>query len=312
MRRNPIGLAGFWFRGTPPDGLARLLVRLGATGLDYWPWNRGNLPLAEFRRLAEDNGIAIFCVNLPSTVARVADPDRPAATGPGRDVFLQAMDAAVALGASAVQVYSAVPAVRTAVEAADELVRDITPLLAEASDRGLTIRLENNLDQRGEDPDGLNPSRRVVALRHAFAAVHSGQFDFCYDPANFVATGEDAFPAGYDALQPWMGNVHLKDCRRYTEEHDVNRPEAARLLVDALHGPFLPCPVNEGSVPWPAVLDRLAADQYEGWLTLDPFISDQLLVPWCERSMANLRALLDTGPGAPPRDTSRVSEDGAR
>lgn len=296
LRSNPVGLAGFWFRDTAPAELLDLLTRLGVTGLDYWPWNSGDLPLAEFRQRAADHDIAVFCVNVPSTVARVADPDLLAASGAGREIFIRALDDAVTLGASAVQVYAAVPAARTAVEAAERLVEDIAPLLAEARHRDLTIRLENNLDQRGEDPDGINPSRRVLALRHAFSVADSASFDFCFDPANFVAAGEDPFPAAYDALRPWLGNVHLKDCRRYVEEQDAGRPETARLFVDALQGSFLPCPVDEGTLPWPAILDRLAADGYRGWLTLDPFISDELLVPWCERSLANLHSLLDAIP----------------
>lgn len=284
-----LALAGHAFSAYEPGWLLSFLRRLGLVGLDYWPWNRGGMTALEFRALADDHGVDVFCVNVPSSVARVADP---AATDEAHGAIVEAMEEAVVLGASFVQVYSAVPYARDARQAGVELAATMTPLLAEAAARGLVLVVENNLDQRREDFRRLNPSRSPQGLLAAVQHAASDNFRICYDPCNFITVGVEEYPYAYDLLSAYIVNVHAKDCRTYASELHANMPEAAKLLVDMHGGPFLPTPFGCGAVAWRQICGRLAADGYHGWLTLDPFIHDSLLIEWCEDAVRELRAMM--------------------
>jgi sugar phosphate isomerase/epimerase len=286
-----VGVAGWGFRGRTPEELIRFLLDLGVHGLDYWPWNRGELAPGEFRKLADAAGIAVYCVNVPGAIARVADPG----AGPDAiDAIIAAMDEAVELGAGAVQVYSAVPDVDDEDASARALADSLRPLVTEAAQRGLILTLENNLDQRNEDQHRLNPSRTAAMIDAAIRLVDSPNFRVCYDPCNFVAVGEEEYPLGYEVLRPYVVNLHLKDCRRYVESLHSAAPEAARLLVDSQEGAFLPTALGAGAVSWTEILERVVRDGYVGWMTLDPFISDELVDGWCVEAARWLAGRLKT------------------
>ena len=284
MTSLPLALAGFAFPNYDPPSLLSFASSLDARGIDYWPWNKGEWTSAEFAARAEDAGITILCVNLPSSVARVADP---AANRDFYSEFLRSADDAAILGAEAIQVYAAVPEAHSAESSAQMLAEALQPVLIEAGNRGLKIRLENNLDQRGEDPRGLNPSRSVKSLELAFDLVKSDNFDLCFDPANFVAVGVDPGGSTFTALRNHFGNVHLKDCRRYVAAADSGLVASELLFVDALEGAFLPTVVGEGAVPWREIAAGLRTSGYDGWVTLDPFIAPPLLESWCAASARN-------------------------
>lgn len=273
-----VGLAGHAFRDWQPEALLDFLHRLGVHGLDYWPWNRAGLPTAEFARLAGERGIEIYCVNVPGATARVCDLE---AGSRAQAPIITAMDEAVAFGASMVQVYAAVPRAADAEGSARALADSLQPLAVQAESRGLALVVENNLDQRGEDSRRLNPSRTPEMIGMALSLVGSLALRVCYDPCNFVTVGVEEYPLGYDMLCQAIVNVHVKDCRRFRESLHAKLPAAAKLLVDSQEGAFLPTPLGSGAVAWEQILARLTEDGYRGWLTLDPFIADDLLEGWC-------------------------------
>jgi sugar phosphate isomerase/epimerase len=278
MLSTRIGLAGHAFRHHSPDELLAFVRRLGAVGLDYWPWNKGELSVEQFRQLADEYAVEVYCVNVPGAVARVTDP---AADERWVDRILAAMDDAVVLGATMVQVYCGVPVASDIDESAAALVESVRSLVDEARRRGLVLTVENNLDQRGEDARRLNPSRTPEAIRRAVHNLDDPHFRVCYDPCNFVTAGVEEYPLAYDLLVGTLVNVHVKDCRRYAAELHSGDPSATKLLVDSQEGPFLPSPLGAGAVAWREIVDRLDRDGYLGWVTLDPFIADKLLESWC-------------------------------
>ncbi|MFB6397268.1 sugar phosphate isomerase/epimerase family protein [Polymorphospora lycopeni] len=289
-----IALSGFSFDGYSAEDLLAFAGRLGVTGIDYWPWNRGTHSAGSYRRLLDDAGMSVCCVNVPSKQIRLGGATRP---DDARRVVVAAMDDAVALGAPAIQVYCATPDVRTRGEAVDILADQLAPLLDEAASRSLTVLVENNLDQRGEDVYGVNASRSVESLEALARRTGPDGVRVCYDPANFVAVGEPAFPEAYERLRAYIGGVHAKDCVRFEEAHR-DRPEARRLFVDGLEGPFLAVVVGQGAVGWPALIDRLVADGYDGWLTIDPFTSPELLEEWCVASLDAVTGMIAAAEGA--------------
>jgi sugar phosphate isomerase/epimerase len=286
LNARRFALAGFAFTDYTPQRLASFVREMEADGLDYWPWNRGDMTTSDFATLMRRNQIEIIAVNIPSSVARVGDPDATEAT---LGSFVQAMEDALVLGAPSIQVYSSVPDAPDTTAAVRKLLDSIEPILVEADARDLTVLLENNLDQRGEDTRGLNPARSPDALQAAFRACPAS-FRLCFDPANFVATGQDPALA-YEQLWPFVANVHVKDCRVFDRTADATLPEAGKLLVDTLAGEFLPTVVGRGEVPWPQLVASLRRKGYDGWYTLDPFIVENRLESWCHESLESWRSL---------------------
>jgi sugar phosphate isomerase/epimerase len=39
--------------------------------------------------------------------------------------------------------------------------------------------------------------------------------------------------------------------------------------------------VGQGAVNWNGIFRQLEADQYGGWLTLDPFVIEEAFAEWC-------------------------------
>ena len=85
-----------------------------------------------------------------------------------------------------------------------------------------------------------------------------------WDPANAVSTGEPPYPDGYEALKPWIINVHIKD----TPEHALKR-----------------CvPVGEGRVDWRSQLQAMQQDRLVEVVTIETHC-----LPLKEMSRLNLQ-----------------------
>ena len=109
--------------------------------------------------------------------------------------------------------------------------------------RGKTLLLE-------ADPS-VNTSNHA-ALARLLAAIGAPRLRAIFDPGNclYDPLGETPFPDGYNAIRPWLAHVHIKDAVRAGGEAQCVR-------------------VGTGQVGYPALLRRLAADGYDGWLSME-------------------------------------------
>ena len=123
----------------------------------------------------------------------------------------------------------------------------LAPCYAEA------VRL---LEARGKllileaDPSVNTTSHRALA---ALAdAIGSPRVRLLYDPGNclYDPGRETPYPDGYEAVRPRLAHVHVKDAVREGAESRCVK-------------------VSTGGVDWPALLKRLKADGYDGWLSLE-------------------------------------------
>lgn len=71
------------------------------------------------------------------------------------------------------------------------------------------------------------------------------------DPANFIQCQQTPYPTAYEALRPWLRYVHVKDAL----------PDGTVVAA------------GEGSTQWPALLQRLHADGYDGYFSLEPHLA---------------------------------------
>lgn len=112
------------------------------------------------------------------------------------------------------------------------------------------------LEQRGKtllieaDPS-VNTSSHA-ALARLVKAIGSPRVRAIFDPGNclYDPLGETPFPDGYEAIRPWLAHIHIKD---------AVRGETGSRCVR----------VGDGQVGYPALLRRLAADGYRGWLSME-------------------------------------------
>jgi len=124
----------------------------------------------------------------------------------------------------------------------DEVLRRLGELTARARAAGLTLLHENEKDIYGDTVARCVDLLRSVDDDHVVAA---------FDPANYIQCGQTPYPDAYEAVQPWLRYVHVKDAR------------ADGSVVAA----------GEGVSRWPDLLRRLRADSYDGVLALEPHLA---------------------------------------
>jgi 3-dehydroshikimate dehydratase len=124
----------------------------------------------------------------------------------------------------------------------DEVLRRMAALAEKAAPTGIVLLHENEKDIYGDT------IARCVDL---LGGVDDPHFRALLDPANFLQCGQEPYPAGYEALRPWLAYVHVKDV------------DAAGALVVA----------GAGAADWPGLLARLRADGYDGFLSLEPHLA---------------------------------------
>lgn len=127
----------------------------------------------------------------------------------------------------------------------DELLRFFAPASDILRKRGKVLLLEadpsvnttNHASLAGV-LDRLDPE--------LYGAVYDAGNDL-YDPLR-----ETPYPAGYEVIKPYLRHVHVKDA--------VYGPDGEAVCLAP----------GRGLVDWPAILRRLMADGYRGWLSLEP------------------------------------------
>lgn len=80
--------------------------------------------------------------------------------------------------------------------------------------------------------------------------INSPHFRSVLDPANYLQCEQVPYPTAYEVTRPWLEYVHVKDVK------------ADGTL----------CVAGEGDGHWPELLQRLRADRYEGFLSLEPHL----------------------------------------
>jgi 3-dehydroshikimate dehydratase len=124
----------------------------------------------------------------------------------------------------------------------DEVMRRLQAMAEYAQTAGITLLHENEKDIYGDT------IARCVDIMKQCSSAH---FRAAFDPANFIQCGQVPYPDAYEALRPWIAYVHVKDA-----------------LTD---GSVVAA--GEGMGRWPELLERLRADGYDGFLSLEPHLA---------------------------------------
>jgi sugar phosphate isomerase/epimerase len=197
-------LSGFGDEIDPePAVQLAVLAALGAAAIEVrsaWGVNIVELP---GDRLAE-LGSAIAGAGFEASA--IASPVGKAELALAPDAELRrldrAIDAAHALGAPFIRVFSfqhdgsAPEAVR------DEVVDRMGALATRAADAGLVLLLENELGVYGDTPQRVHD---------VLAGVGSPALRFAWDAGNFVRAGARPFDDAYALLRPYLSYLQVKD-----------------------------------------------------------------------------------------------------
>ncbi len=122
----------------------------------------------------------------------------------------------------------------------------------------------------------LPDSHADTGARTAFivSSVHSPALAISWDPCHAVRAGEDAIADGYDWVAPFTQDVRVKDQTR-SEYHGYEYTVLA-----------------QGDMDWPAQLQALARDGYQGTITLGAQLEPRLLSTM--HSLEALRRMMES------------------
>lgn len=100
------------------------------------------------------------------------------------------------------------------------------------------------------DPSVNTTNHKLLAsLLKSIDSPYAGAI---FDPGNDIydPQREQPFPEGYMAIRPWIRHIHIKDA-----VYKNGEPECVK--------------IGTGLIPYPALLAQIAADRYQGWLSLE-------------------------------------------
>jgi sugar phosphate isomerase/epimerase len=230
----------------------RVELRQGAEG--RFP----NFTDAELRRVeaAIREGGEVTAVSpgiLKGTVADTERLDREL-----EEILPRTIEAARRLDCSRVIVFGVRRAEEPPSDARARVLRCFERAAETAADAGMTIAIENEPGFWIDDPE--RSARLVEAVDHPALTLN-------WDPANLHWGGQRPTRAGFEAVRPHLGNLHVKD---YTP----NDPDV----------PWRP--VGEGVTPWGDILTWIVEDTDLAHVTLETHYT-----PRIEASRKSLTAL---------------------
>lgn len=119
--------------------------------------------------------------------------------------------------------------------------------LAEA--RGITLLHENEKGIYGDTP------QRVKDL---LTSIDSPYYRAIYDAANYVQTGFRPFDEAWPVVKDYVDYIHIKDATTPDAENPIG----------------IITPAGQGDGQYPALLAALKADEYKGFVSIEPHLGD--------------------------------------
>ena len=210
-------------------------------------WGKNVLDLTDddvdrVRQLCADHGIHIACIGSPLGKSPLADPI---------ENELAKLERIIAIGAALdcrrVRIFSFYPPDTSTNAHYDQHVPDVIERLARMAENaqaaGVELLHENEKEIVGDT---------LARCQALITGVNNPHLRFLWDPANFVQVGEArVIERGWPMLGPLTTYIHIKD---------------ARLSDGSV------CPAGEGDGQIRELLQLLVAQDYQGFLSLEPHL----------------------------------------
>lgn len=195
---------------------------------------------AAYKQRLDEAGISVSSIGSP--IGKIAITDEFA---PHLVKFRHVLELAKIFGSPYVRVFSFFMADEDSPRYEAEVIRRWRAFMAAAAEYPeITLLHENEKGIYGDVPE------RCLTLMQS---IDSPQLRVAFDPANFVQCGVEVYPHAFDLLAPYIVYVHVKDAH-YADKQ------------------VTPAGYGDGHVA--AVLQRLVADNYQGFLSLEPHLSE--------------------------------------
>ncbi|GER91371.1 xylose isomerase [Dictyobacter vulcani] len=124
----------------------------------------------------------------------------------------------------------------------EQVISNLREMTRRAREADVQLIHENEKDIYGD-----TIARNVDLLKN----INDVHFRSVLDPANYLQCDQRPYPDAYEATKPWLEYVHVKDVRA-----DSSMAVA-----------------GEGESNWPAILQRLRSDGYNGYIALEPHLA---------------------------------------
>lgn len=216
-------------------------------------WNTNVLDLSDqqitsIKEKLDAHGIGVACIGSP--IGKVAIDS---AFGEHLRRLERAIEVAHAMQTPFIRIFSFYPPttlkkgsdgsdVINPAEYRDEVLRRLREMIARAHAADVILLHENEKEIYGD-----TIARCVDLLQ----SCDDASFQNILDPANYIQCGQTPYPDAYEATRSWLGYVHVKDAR------------SDGAVVSA----------GDGAARWPEILQRLRADGYDGFLSLEPHLA---------------------------------------
>ena len=221
----------------------RVMEDLGIRWMDLRScWDTPVLKLNEqqikdIRAMAEDKGIGISCIGSAIGKEDIENPLQP-----GLEQIKQAAGAAHLCGCDYIRIFSYYPGETDRGEALKIASERLSAMVQIAKAEDVLLVVESAY---------VTSCGTGAELAQVMRAVNSDHLKAVFDPAAFVAAGEDPFDRSLPQVLPWLSYVHIKDCRK---------GQSARFVA------------GEGDGQVAQVLNALR-DREELFLSLEPHLS---------------------------------------
>jgi sugar phosphate isomerase/epimerase len=271
------GISSDTFANESLDIVLSLAKEFGTKYVELWASNLGSNGSPAVSRYAysdkdiqkakaqfEEAGCLVSCL-----AASLGNDESFCKRGPeefSRELVI-AVDAAHFFGAHIINHYSTYLC-RDAVPNMDLLHKCWDAALERASEYGIVLALENEAMDMTYSPENM---------LEVIQEFDSPYFKTNFDATNYYHSGKDAFPYAYDLLKDEIAYVHIKNGRVYDERFCTDSAWiGVEPFTHSMAGNLIYYTrTKDGVVNIQGLLQRLKADGYCGYCTLEPHTSHE-------------------------------------
>lgn len=225
------------------------------------------------RKKLDDAGIGLSSIGSPIGKIDIAgDLDKHI------EKLKNTINVANILGAKYIRMFSFFVPVGHEDEYETQVFAGMERMIETARGTGVKLVHENEKAIFGDSTD------RCVRLMERFAP----ELGFAFDPSNFVQCEQDT-KAGFPRLKKYLTYMHMKDSKFPSNAEREHRDMGFEGVSDA----HRPVGQGDGNVSW--IIDQLIDMNYEGFMTIEPHLTNCALVPGSavDKFNAAAHALID-------------------
>lgn len=235
--------------------------------------------------LLSEAGLRIACISTGTELYRSGG------SLDDRQLLMQAIELAHKAQAPFANTYFGYSSIQDDERAISGYQKYLAPCLSLAEKLGVTITLENEFNLFGVDSSQSDITRRPFSLIEMMEQVGSPNFKLTFDPCNYYYIGLEPFPLAYEILHPYIAYIQVKDGSYYSP--DLHSQNTLWKKFKDFDREYIMQPLGQGGINWFGLIERLKADGYKGFLSLEPHSERVFLEDSWTQSVNHLREIFN-------------------